>query len=116
MIKEALYLKQLKKYERKLNRNQIEIAHFIPGRIRLKSEIWKHNEHILQELQTVIEKEPYVNRINFEVVTGSLLIEFQFKEMPTIENVHLWVEQILQIHTVVISRLIGGYFCCGQHY
>ena len=38
MIKEAIYFKQLKKYERRLNRNQIEIAHFIPGRIRLKSE------------------------------------------------------------------------------
>ncbi len=101
MIKEAIYFKQLKKYERRLNRNQIEIAHFIPGRIRLKSERWKHNEHFLQKLKTVIEKEPFVNRVNFEVLTGSLLIEFQFKEMPAIENVHLWVEQILQIHTVV---------------
>ena len=73
MIKEAIYFKQLKKYERRLNRNQIEIAHFIPGRIRLKSERWKHNEHFLQKLKTVIEKEPFVNRVNFEVLTGSLL-------------------------------------------
>ena len=91
MIKEAIYFKQLKKYERRLNRNQIEIAHFIPGRIRLKSERWKHNERFLQKVKTVIEKEPFVNRVNFEVVTGSLLIEFQFKEMPAIENVHSWV-------------------------
>ena len=48
-----------------------------------------------------MEKEPFVHRTNFEVVTGSLLIEFQFKEMPAIEKVHLWVEQILQMHTVV---------------
>ena len=39
--------------------------------------------------------------MNFEVVTGSLLIEFQFKEMPSIEKVHLWVEQILQVHNLV---------------
>ena len=50
MIKEAIYLNQLKKYERRLNRNQIEIAHFIPGRIRLKSEIWKHNKRFLQKV------------------------------------------------------------------
>ena len=101
MIKEVIYFKQLKKYERTLNTNQIEIAHFIPGRIRLKSERWKQNERFLKEVKTVMEKEPFVHRTNFEVVTGSLLIEFQFKEMPAIEKVHLWVEQILQMHTVV---------------
>ena len=101
MLKESLYLNQLKKYERRLNRNQIEIAHFIPGRIRLKSELWKQNKRFLQNVQTVIKTEPYVRRINFEEVTGSLVIEFQFNEMPSIERVNLWVEQILQVHNHV---------------
>ncbi|MFZ0446580.1 MAG: HMA2 domain-containing protein [Bacillus sp. (in: firmicutes)] len=101
MLKEALYLNQLKKYERRLNRNQIEIAHFIPGRIRLKSELWKQNKQFSQHVQTVIKKEPYVCRINCEEVTGSLVIEFQFKEMPSIERVNMWVEQILQVHKIV---------------
>ena len=101
MLKESLYLNQLKKYERRLNRNQIEIAYFIPGRIRLKSELWKQNKRFLQNVQTVIKTEPYVRRINFEEVTGSLVIEFQFNEMPSIERVNLWVEQILQVHNHV---------------
>ena len=42
-----------------------------------------------------------MRRINFEEVTGSLVIEFQFKEMPSIERVNLWVEQILQVHNHV---------------
>ena len=42
-----------------------------------------------------------MRRINFEEVTGSLVIEFQFNEMPSIERVNLWVEQILQVHNHV---------------
>ena len=98
MLIGLLYFNQLKKYERKLNRNQIEVVHFIPGRIRLKSELWKQNKRFSRNVQTVIKGEPYVRRINFEEVTGSLVIEFQFKEMPSIERVNLWVEQILQVH------------------
>ncbi|KAA9030615.1 HMA2 domain-containing protein [Niallia endozanthoxylica] len=100
MLKEALYFQQLKKYERRLNIHHIRIVHFIPGRIRLKSELWKQNEPLLQKVEAVIKKEPFVKKISFEVFTGSLVIEFQLKEPPPLEIVKLWVERIIKLHRI----------------
>ncbi|PHF64082.1 metal ABC transporter ATPase, partial [Priestia aryabhattai] len=36
----------MKHVERKLHKLQIDLVHFIPGRIRLRSTVWKENEKL----------------------------------------------------------------------
>ncbi|MFC3882489.1 HMA2 domain-containing protein [Bacillus songklensis] len=101
MLKQVAYLHQLKKYERCLNKHHIQIAHFIPGRIRLKSDLWKQNERLLQELMDVIKSEPYVQSVEYVTITGSMVIEFTLKDNPPIEQIDQWVNLLLSTHAYI---------------
>lgn len=101
MLKQVAYMHQLKKCERRLNKHHIYIAHFIPGRIRLKSELWKQNEGLLQSLMNVIKEEPYVQSVEYVTITGSMVIEFTFKENPPAEQIEQWVNVLLNTHTYI---------------
>jgi hypothetical protein len=103
MLKQVAYLHQLKKYERRLNKHHIHIAHFIPGRIRLKSDLWKQNENLLQGLMNVIKDEPYVQSVEYVTITGSLVIEFVLKEHPPLEQIEQWMDRLLSAQ-VCINR------------
>lgn len=62
--------------QRLLSEANIELVHFIPGRIRLKSVYWKEIQKELEIFINDLLEEPKVKSATFSPDTGSLVIEF----------------------------------------
>lgn len=103
MLAQMTYIHKLKKCEKRLKHHQIMIAHFIPGRIRLKSQLWKQNEGLLEHLLNVMKEQPFVMSVEYVTITGSMVIEFTLKENPQIDQVEKWVDLLLQQQSNVIK-------------
>ena len=95
MLDKAIYLHQLKKIERKLNRFNIQIVHFIPGRIRLKSVLWMNDEALLELLKNRIKQEPIIRSVDYNPVSGSIVIEFRKEENITLSSINSWIEEMI---------------------
>ncbi len=54
-IKEKILMKHA---ERKLHKLQIDLVHFIPGRIRLRSTVWKENEKLVELIILNLKSQP----------------------------------------------------------
>ena len=94
MLDKAIYLHQLKKIERKLNRFDIQIIHFIPGRIRLKSILWMNDKALLELLKNRIKQEPIINSVDYNTVSGSMVIEFSKEENIPLSSINKWIEEM----------------------
>ncbi|KLT16602.1 hypothetical protein AA980_18810 [Neobacillus vireti] len=77
-----------------LKRHAIEIAHQIPGRIRLKSPHWKNNPHSVNQLIDKFKHEKRIFSIDYTAETGSLLITYDYSPVDHIKQLEAWVEQI----------------------
>ncbi len=53
--------------------------HHIPGRLRIKNPIFKNNTSILKEAKDCLTEVPGVLDINFNQLTGSLVIQYDTK-------------------------------------
>lgn len=95
MLDKAIYLHYFKKIERKLNQFDIQIAHFIPGRIRLKSTRWMNNEALLEFLKKEIMTEPIIHSVNYNSISGSMIIEFRDDENIPLSTINRWVDNII---------------------
>ena len=94
MLDKAIYLHQLKKIERKLNRFDIQIIHFIPGRIRLKSIRWMNDEALLEVLKNRIKQEPIINSVDYNTVSGSMVIEYSKEVNIPLCSINRWIEEM----------------------
>jgi hypothetical protein len=93
-FKKAMFLKKI---QRLLNNNQIEINHYLVGRIRLKSPLWKNNSTSLDLLMRELKNEKRINSISYTKETGSLLVTFDPSPVSEkqIENWVCILEKIL---------------------
>ncbi|MFJ5714091.1 HMA2 domain-containing protein [Neobacillus sp. NPDC093127] len=90
-VKELQLANRMKKV---LKRHAIEIAHQIPGRIRLKSPNWKNSPHIVNQLINQFKHETRIFSIDYTAETGSLLITYDYSPIDHIKQLEAWVEQI----------------------
>lgn len=84
----------LNKMKKVLAKSDIEIVHFLPGRIRLKCPAWKGTASKSSLILERLKNEPKVNSAKLSTETGTLLIEFDqgvLKNLSLLEN---WIVQV----------------------
>jgi hypothetical protein len=75
-----------------LIKNQIQIVHYMPGRIRLKSPLWINkasNNRLVEELK----KESKILSVTYTKETGSLLIQFDKTPLIDYSLIELWLKK-----------------------
>lgn len=84
MISKLLEKEQLLQWGRGLlARYGIQVAHFMPGRVRLKAQPLKGNPSLAQELTELFQVIKGVHAVEANHLTGSLLIAYNAKELQT---------------------------------
>jgi hypothetical protein len=94
-IKEKIIMKHA---ERKLHTLQIELVHFIPGRIRLRSTVWKENKRLVELIISNLKSQVLVYDALFTPDTGSLLITYNASHMTNNKEIEEWFQLIEQIY------------------
>ncbi|MGG1271196.1 MULTISPECIES: HMA2 domain-containing protein [Priestia] len=94
-IKEKVLMKFA---EKKLNKLQINLVHFIPGRIRLRSTVWKDNSRLVELIILNLKSQPLVYDAVFTPDTGSLLITYKASHMTNNKEIEEWFHLIEQIY------------------
>ncbi|PAE33312.1 HMA2 domain-containing protein [Bacillus sp. 7884-1] len=103
MLNKVKELKLANRINKILKTHSIEIAHYIPGRIRLKSIFWKHNPDTVSQFVHNFKNESRIYSIQYTPETGSLLITFDCSPVDNVKQLELWVEQIERISLKVIQ-------------
>ncbi|OEH85239.1 hypothetical protein BHU72_06445 [Desulfuribacillus stibiiarsenatis] len=80
-----------------LSRNNIDIAHLIPGRLRLKCTGWQDKEDRIYQFLQELEKEPKIESAQYTPETGSLLILFDKSLLQEIQIIEKWLTRAEQI-------------------
>ncbi len=94
-IKEKILMKHV---ERKLYKLQIDLVHFIPGRIRIRSNVWKENNKLVELIILNLKSQPLVYDAVFTPDTGSLLITYTASHMTNNKEIEEWFRLIEQIY------------------
>ncbi|WP_320519530.1 HMA2 domain-containing protein [Priestia megaterium] len=94
-IKEKILMKYV---ERKLHKLQINLVHFIPGRIRLRSTVWKENKRLVELIISNLKSQILVYDALFTPDTGSLLITYNASHMTNNKEIEEWFQLIEQIY------------------
>ncbi|PLR95524.1 HMA2 domain-containing protein [Bacillus sp. T33-2] len=94
MLNKLQELRFVNRINKILKKNCIEIAHFIPGRIRLRSTLWKNNAFQVKQIISHFENESRIVSIQYSPETGSLLINYDCSPVDSVAQIELWVEQI----------------------
>ena len=84
--------------ERKLGKYDIQIVHFIPGRIRLQSPQWKTNISLLEKVVNELRTQPIVYPVHPTPVTGSLVITFDASYLTNLEKIDSWFQALNQVY------------------
>lgn len=96
-ISNVLVLSRMKKA---LSRSNIEIIHYIPGRIRLKCLSWRGPHSPSKLVVTRLKDEPRINSISWTEETGSLLIEFDKSVLEDVGLLEQWINEIERLSEV----------------
>jgi len=65
------------------------VHHHLPGRLRLRIPTAKGEEHELRELSSAIARAPGISQVEYNPVTGSILIQYspeQYKNLRSLES------------------------------
>jgi hypothetical protein len=94
-IKEKVLMKYV---ERKLHKLQINLVHFIPGRIRLRSTVWKENKKLVELIILNLKSQVLVYDAVFTPDTGGLLITYNASHMTNNKEIEEWFQLIERIY------------------
>ena len=84
--------------ERKLGKYDINIVHFIPGRLRLQSLQWKTNATLVDKLVKELQAQSFVFFVQPTHVTGSLVITYDAAYLTNIEELDSWFGVLDQVY------------------
>ena len=100
-IPEYMLMKQV---ERKLEKYDIKMMHFIPGRIRLQSRRWKTNGTLIERVVKKLQEQPLVFSVHPTSVTGSLVITYDATYLTNIQELDSWFQVLNQVYTTEYIR------------
>jgi hypothetical protein len=103
MLNKVKELQLANRINKILKRHSIEVAHYIPGRIRLKSIFWKSNSIAVNHLIDYFKSETRIFSIQYTSETGSLLITYDCSPVDNVKQLEVWVEQIETISVKVLK-------------
>ena len=87
-----------KHVERKLGKYDIQLVHFIPGRIRLQSPQWKTNVKLIEKVVKELQAQPFVFSVQQTLVTGSLVITYDTSYLTNIQELDSWFRVLDQVY------------------
>ena len=87
-----------------LAKNNIEIVHFIPGRVRLKLPRWQERERELTWYINELERDVHITSVSFTPETSSLLINFDKSVINNLEIVENWLVKAEKIYGTTKKR------------
>lgn len=85
---------QNKKIEFLLKKHNIQLKHYLPGRIRLALLDWQSNEQQVNSLLQEINEDQDVTSVEFTKETGSLLIHFNHEAINNPNVLNRWLTTI----------------------
>jgi hypothetical protein len=94
-IKKVIFSKRINTL---LKKYQITILHYLPGRIRLGSPLWKKETNTLNYLIEELKKEKRIHSISYTKETGSLLVIYDASPIYDSKHIEKWfqiVEKVL---------------------
>ncbi|HKJ33449.1 MAG TPA: hypothetical protein VKA34_16555 [Balneolales bacterium] len=84
-------MKLLNIYGTTIDLEQIEIAHLIPGRIRLRTRQLKHNPEMADSIQKSVSDISFIQKCEINRKTGSILLIYDQSKMHELKE---WAQQI----------------------
>ncbi|WP_369125256.1 HMA2 domain-containing protein [Alicyclobacillus fastidiosus] len=76
--------------------NNIEVAHASPGRIRIKSPLWKNHKTIGERLRVWATEEQSVIEAVHNIDTGSILIRYHTFAPINPESIEAWLIRLIR--------------------
>ncbi len=80
-----------KKIQSALTKYDIELKHFLPGRVRVQVLHWKEREQILQTLLDDIRNDQSIYSVEFTSESGSVLIHYDYEASKLQETQKRWL-------------------------
>ncbi len=80
-----------------LSKNQIEVAHYIPGRLRLKSPVWKKQGERFRQFISEIEQGAGIQSVTYTPETGSLLVLFDPVVLNDLQTIETWLSRAEEV-------------------
>lgn len=103
-VKQMIFSKRI---EKMLVSYHINVMHFIPGRVRLRSPYWEGNSKIVQTLLPVLQAEPKILSVRHTPETGTILVEYDPAPDVSEKQVEAWMTTVQRVHNNVITREVA---------
>ncbi|MBN8211144.1 hypothetical protein JI666_20710 [Bacillus sp. NTK071] len=100
-VKQALIMRRL---EKMLSNYQINVMHYIPGRIRISSPYWTGNSKIIETLMPILKMEDKILSVRHTPETGTLLVEYDATPDVQSAQIEAWFELVQKVHNNVITK------------
>ena len=84
--------------KRKLEKYDIKMVHFIPGRIRLQSLQWKTNRTLMEKLVKELQAQSMIFSVQPTFVTGSLVITYDTSYLTNLQELDSWFRVLDQVY------------------
>lgn len=78
--------------EKRLRKYNIQLVHFVPGRLRLKSSLWKEEDDLIHILVCKLKEQVLVYDAQFTKETGSLLITYDASHVGDMRELQSWFD------------------------
>ena len=94
-VTELLFLKHVRN---KLFKYNINLVHFIKGRIRLQSDTWIVNKDLIHTIVKCMNREHFIYQVKFTRETGSLLITYDTAYLTTLDEMESWFSILDEVY------------------
>jgi hypothetical protein len=102
-IKKALFAKRINHL---LENHQITILHYLPGRIRLGSPLWKNESSTLNYLIEELKSEKRIHSISYTKETGSILVTYDATPYDA-NQIQIWFRKLERVFNESIHERKG---------
>ncbi|SDN51334.1 HMA2 domain-containing protein [Bacillus sp. OK048] len=98
MLGKVTVLLFLKHVRNKLSKYNINLVHFIQGRIRLQSDTWIVNKDLIHMIVKLMNRELFIYQVKFTRETGSLLITYDTAYLTTLDEMDSWFSILDEVY------------------
>ena len=86
--------------KQRLEKYDIKIVHFIPGRIRLQSLHWRTNITLMEKFVKELQAQPMIFSVQPTFIIGSLVITYDTSCIISIQELDSWFHVLDQVYLV----------------
>jgi hypothetical protein len=86
--------------KQRLEKYDIKIIHFIPGRIRLQSLQWRKNIPLMEKFVKELQAQSMIFSVQSTFITGSLVITYDTSYITSLQELDSWLRGLDQVYLV----------------